>query len=51
MAIQTDNKGANKLTNTKMLAPWLTYAHDINVIQIQKQQVYTNQKFQSSMIH
>ena len=31
LAIQADDKGANKLTNTKILAP-----HDISVIQIQK---------------
>ena len=51
MPIQTDDNGANKLTNTKMLAPRLTQASHISVIQIKKQQIYTHQEFQSSMIH
>ena len=36
MAIQANDKGANRFTNTKMLAAKLTWASDISVIQIQK---------------
>ena len=36
MTIQTDDKVANRLTNTKMLAPRLAQASDVSVIQIQK---------------
>ena len=52
MATQNDYEGANKLTNTKMLAPrqnvsqWHKYYP-----KSKKQQTCTNQEFQSSMIH
>ena len=36
MVIQTDDKGANRVTNTKVLALRLTKARDISVTQIQK---------------
>ena len=36
MIIQTDDKVANRLANTEVLAPRLTKARDISVTQIQK---------------
>ena len=44
MEIQTNYEGANKLTNTKMLAPRKTSASDINVIRNPKNSKYVQIK-------
>ena len=52
MATQNDYEGANKLTNTKMLAPRQNVSQWHKCYpKSKKQQVCTNQEFQSSMIH
>ena len=52
MAIQTGYEGANKLTNTKMLASRQNISQCHNCYpKSKKQQICTNQESQSSMIH